>query len=111
MADDGFSGKWTINNEWWFERIEQRLNRINETLCNLTQMVVALTIEGKREPMERRPDQRGDWQEDGYDELTLATDRGQKSIVEAQFTCEPYSLWVYERWNRGAPRQHDDDNL
>ena len=55
-------------------------------------MVVALTIEGKREPMERRPDQRGDWQEDGYDELTLATDRGQKSMVEAQFACEPYSL-------------------
>ncbi|RVW34414.1 hypothetical protein CK203_081418 [Vitis vinifera] len=39
-------------------------------------MVVALTIEGKREPMERRPNQRGNWQEDGYDELMLAIDRG-----------------------------------
>ena len=67
MANDGSSGKQTIDNERRFKKIEQRLDGIDETLRNLTQMVVVLTIEGKHEPMEWQPNQRGDWQEDNYD--------------------------------------------
>ena len=52
MANDGSSGKQTIDNERWFKKIEQRLDGIDETLRNLMQMVVMLTIEGKHEPME-----------------------------------------------------------
>ena len=36
MFDDGSSGKWTIDNEQWFEKIKQRLNEIDKTLRNLT---------------------------------------------------------------------------
>ena len=68
MFDDGSSGKWTIDNEQWFEKIKQQLNEIDKTLRNLTWMVVALTIKGKCEPMEQRLDQHGDWQEDGYND-------------------------------------------
>ena len=58
MASDNSSGKRTINNKRF--EIEQRLNRIDETPCNLTQMVTVLIVEGKHEPMERRLDQCGD---------------------------------------------------
>ena len=68
MVDDGSSGKRTIDDKWQFEKIEQRLDGIDETLCNFTQMVVALTIEGKREPMKWKLDQRGYQQEDDYDD-------------------------------------------
>ena len=51
MADNGSSGKRTIDDERRFKKIEQRLDRINDTLRNLTQMVAALAIEGTREPM------------------------------------------------------------
>ena len=44
------------------------LTGIDETFRNLLQMVAALTIEGKREPMKWRLDQRGDWQKDDYDD-------------------------------------------
>ena len=68
MADNGSSGKRTIDDERRFKKIEQRLDRINDTLRNLTQMVAALAIEGTREPMKWQPNQCGDWQEDGYDD-------------------------------------------
>ena len=60
MANDDSSGKWTIDNEQQFKKIEQRLDGINETIHNLMQMVVTLTIKGKYEPIERQPNQHGD---------------------------------------------------
>ena len=35
MANDGSSGKWTINDERRFENFESRLDKIDETLRNL----------------------------------------------------------------------------
>ena len=119
MANNGSSGKQTIDDERQFKKIEQWLDRINETLRNLTQMVAALTIEGTREPMKRQPDQRGDWQEDGYDDQrrpqVVYEINGGGTICTNPTTNrdfhDPYLLQVYDQQNREAPRHHDDDNL
>ena len=119
MFDDGSSGKWTIDNEQWFEKIKQQLNEIDKTLRNLTWMVVALTIKGKCEPMEQQLDQHGDWQEDGYNDwlqpqIGLEIDCGGAictSPAANHYFCECYPLRVYERRNQGALRYRDDDNL
>ncbi|CBI37516.3 unnamed protein product, partial [Vitis vinifera] len=68
MVDHGSNGKRTIDDEKQFEKIEQRLDGIDETLRNLTQMVAALTIKKKHEPMKRRLDQRCNWQKNGYND-------------------------------------------
>ena len=119
MANDDSSGKWIIDDERRLKKIEQWLDEIDETLRNLMQMVVALTIEGKREPMKQWLDQRGDWQEDSYDDQRRPQ-IGSKingggailtnPIANRNFR-EPYPLQVYEHWNRRAPRHRDDDNL
>ena len=79
-------------------------------------MVVALTIEGKHEPMERRPNQCSNWQEDGYDnrrqpQIRLEINGGRAIRAGPVVNREPYPLWVYEHQNQGAPRRRDDDNL
>ena len=97
LANDISSGKQIIDNEQWFKKIEQRLKGIDETLRNLTQMVVALTIEGKHEPMERRPNQCSNWQEDGYDnrcrpQIRLEINGGRAIRAGPIVNREPYPL-------------------
>ena len=83
------------------------------------QMVSALTIEGKCEPMKRRLDQRGDWQKDDYDDQCrpqIGSEINGGGVIRTNLTinrdfCEAYPLRVYEGRNRGALRHHDDDNL
>ena len=83
------------------------------------QMVSALTIEGKREPMKRRLDQCGDWQEDDYDDQCrpqIGSKINGGGVIRTNPTinrdfCEAYPLRVSEGRNRGALRHHDDDNL
>ena len=119
MVDHGSNGKRTIDDEKQFEKIEQRLDGIDETLRNLTQMVAALTIKKKHEPMKRRLDQRCNWQKNGYNDQhrshTNSEINGGGAIRTNPTTnCnfrEPYPLQVYEHRNQGAPTRHDDDNL
>ena len=82
-------------------------------------MVVELIVEGKREPMERRPNQHGDWKKNGYDDqrwpLIWSEINGRNRIrmgptINRDFRW-PLPLWVYEHHNRGAPRRRDNDNL
>lgn len=65
MAEDGFSGKQPVDNERQFELIEQRLDNMDKTLRNLTQMMVAWNVEGRRGHVGRQHDHGGDYPEDG----------------------------------------------
>ena len=55
MAEDGSSGNRLAGDERLLERVEQRLDGIDETLRNLTQMMTALTAEVRIRQKERRP--------------------------------------------------------
>ena len=119
MVDHGSSGKRTIDNKQRLEKIEQRLDGIDKTLRNLTQMVAALTIKRKHEPMKWRPDQRGNWQENGYNDQCrsqINSEINGRGAIRTNPTAnrnfhEPYPLQVYEHRNQGAPTRRDDDNL
>ena len=118
MVDNGSSGKQTIDDKERYEKIKQRLNEIDETLQNLTQMLATLTVEGKRKP--NGGTTRPTWRlaKGGYDDwhrpqIGLKIDNGDSfrtSPTGNHNFSEPFPLRVYERQNQGALRWHDDDN-
>lgn len=66
MAEDSSSGQQPTDDERRLERVEQWLDGLKETLCNLTQMMATLTVEVLHGRYERLPDQVGDRPENGH---------------------------------------------
>lgn len=55
MADEGTGGSRTADDERRLDELKQQIEGMDEALCNLTQMLTALIVKYRLEPIQTQP--------------------------------------------------------